>query len=225
MIDLEYAVTGIGKDPAGEVNFAVAGELVDQAGKRWAELAAAPRKGPLYLGGSSVSGWVSVELAAAQPPGEYKARARLTDGVTGRVVNFEHPVYVLRPEFGATRLRLTHDGDGTWPAGSHLALGQQFFVRGRAVSFARKDGRVHVGIAVAARDRDGKDTALTPLKPLDFDQKVKDDFTYFDFTFGPLKAIMAGEVTIGVELRDVTADKVAKYELPVVIHPPRSIRK
>jgi hypothetical protein len=210
-------------DSAGEVNVAVSGELIDQTGKRWAELAPIPTRGPMYLGGSSVSGWVSFDLAAAQPPGEYRAKARVTDRVTGRVVNFEHPVYVLRPEFGATRLRLTHDGAGAWPTGCHITVGQQFYVQGRAIGYTRKDGRIHVTINVSARDRDGKETTAEPLKPFKINQEVGDDFVYFNFSFGPLKTVMAGEATITLEMKDVLGDRAARYELPVVIHPPRSL--
>jgi hypothetical protein len=221
---LDYVIGRVGKDAAGDVDVSTSGELVDQSGKKWAELAPAPRKGPLYLGGSTFEGWVSFSLAADQKPGEYKARARTLDNVTGRGVNFEHPVYVLKPEFGAVRLRLTHDRDGALPAGSHFTLGQSFFVQGRVVSYVRRDGRVDVAISVAARDGDGKDTAAVPLKPLRFAREVEESFTYFDFSFGPLQTIMAGEVVIVVEMRDAIGDRTATYQLPAVIHPPRSIR-
>src|SRR5262249_25142331 len=154
-----------------------------------------------YLGGSTLASRVSVELSPEQPPGNYKVRARLSDNVTGRVANFEHPVYVLRPEFGAVRLRLTHAKDGAWPAGCHLTVGQPFFVRGRVVNFARDGDRVHLSVKVSARDRDGKETTAAPIPPLNLDREVKDG-SNIDFTT-PLRTIMAGEATIVVELEDL----------------------
>jgi hypothetical protein len=221
---IEYVLRGVGKDRKGEVDLSVAGELLDRDGKKWTELAPAPLRGLLYPLGSTFTGNMSYGLSASQPPGDYRARARVVDRVTGRAVNFEHPVYVLAPQFGAVRLRLSHDPEGKWATGCHLTVGQSFFVQGRAVSFVRKNGRVHVGMNVSARDRDGHETTAAPLKPLDLDREANDKFTYFDFNFGPLKTVMAGEVTIVVEMRDEIADKTARYELPIMIHPPRSIR-
>jgi len=206
------------------VDIAIAGELIDKNGKKWSELAPVPIKGPLHLGGSTVNSRVSFELSPEQPPGEYKARARLTDKVSGRVVNFEHPVYVLRPEFGAIRLRLTHDQEGKLPAGCQLTEGQQFFVQMRLANFEHSEGRIHVSVKVSALDRDGKDTMPTPIKPLIIDQKVEDGFTYFDIATGSMRAIMAGEAVFRVELEDLIGKHKVSYELPVVIHPPRSIR-
>jgi tRNA A-37 threonylcarbamoyl transferase component Bud32 len=221
-IHLDLVTRGAGKDEKGNVDFSIAGELVDKDGKKWAELAPVPIKGPLYRGGSTLNSRASFELSPRQPPGEYRAKARVTDKITGRVVNFEHPVYVLRPEFGVVRLRLTHDQEGKLPAGSHLTEGQQFFVQMRLVDFEHKDGRIRVSVTVSARDRDGKDTMLSPMKPLNIDQKVEDAFGYFDLSSGLLRTIMAGEAVITVEAEDVIGRKKVSYELPVVIHPPRS---
>jgi hypothetical protein len=221
---LDFVVRGLATDAKGEVNISLAGELIDADGKKLVGLVPVPGKGPLYLGGSTFEGSVSFTLAADQRPGEYRARARLTDNISGRVVSMEHPVYVLRPEFGATRVRLTHDEEGKWPAGSHLTVGQQFFVQMRIMNFEHKDGRIQITVKLSALDRDGKDTMLAPIKPLNINQKVEDAFTYFDLRPPPLRTVMAGEAVIKVELEDVIGGKKASYELPVVIHPPRSIR-
>ena len=79
----------------------------------------------------------------------------------------------------------------------------------RIVNFEHRDGRIQVSVAVSARDRDGKDTMLTPMKPLAIDQKVEDAFTYFDLSSGSLRTMMAGEVVITVELEDVIGGKKA----------------
>lgn len=222
-IDLELLVRDIGKTATGDVDASIAGELVDPNGTRSVELLPVPVKGPHYLGGSTFRGWIAFELPPRLSPGAYQARAHVTDNVSGRRVDFVHPVYVLRPEFGAVRLRLTHDPDGAWPTGCHVTVGQSFYVQGRAVGYARKDGRIHVTITPSARDPDGKETSAEPLKPHTIDREVNDEFVYFNFRFGPLRTVMAGEATIVVELRDVLGDKAAKYELPIVTHPPRSI--
>lgn len=214
----------VGTDRKGEVDLALAGELVDKVGKKWTELAPSPIRGPMYRNGPQFYGGASFTLDAQQAPGDYVARLRLTDKVNGRSVNFEHSVYVLRPEFGAVRLRLSHDKDGKWPAGGNMTVGQEFFLQGRAVSYTRKERRIHVFINVSAWDREGNDTTPAPLKPLNFNQEVDDNFIYFDFAFGPLRAVMAGDATIRVEMADRIGDKKAKYELPVLIHPPRTIR-
>jgi hypothetical protein len=223
-IFLDLVARGAGKDAQGNVDYSIAGELIDPHGQKRAELAPVPFRGPLAPGGSAFNGWTSFELASRQPPGEYRAKARVTDHISGRVVNFEHAVYVLKPEFGAVRLRLTHDKNGKLPAGSYLTIGQEFFIQMRIVNFEHSDGRIQVSVAVSARDRDGKDTMLTPMKPLTIDQKVEDAFTYFDLSSGSLRTIMAGEIVITVELEDEIGGKKAKYELPVVIQPLRSNR-
>jgi len=223
-INVEYVVRGVGKDQKGEVDLAVTGELVDQSGKKWTELAPTPFRGLLYPRGSTFTGQLSFDLSPQQPPGEYRARGRLTDKISGRSVNFEHPVYVLKPEFGAVRLRLTHDKDGKLPAGSFLSVGQEFFVQLRIVNFAHKEGGIKVSVKVSAQDRDGKDTMPSAIKPLIIEQKVNDAFTYFDLSSGSLRTMMAGEAIIVVELEDLIGQKKAKYDLPVVIQPPRSNR-
>jgi len=223
-VDLDLVVRGAGKDGQGNMNCSVAGELVDQKDKKWAELAPVSFKGPHYLGGSTFNGWASFQLLPEQPPGEYRAKARVTDHVTGRVVNFVQPVYVLKPEFGATRLRLTHDEEGKLPAGCRLSVGQQFVVHMRVANFEHQGGRIHVSVKLSALDRDGKDTMATPIKPLNINQKVDDAFSYFDIHPSPLRTAQAGEATIVVELEDLIGKKTASYKLPVLIHPPRSIR-
>jgi hypothetical protein len=220
-VDVEFVVRGVGKDRKGDVNISIAGEVVDSDGKKVRELLPTPITGPPYSGGSTLASRVSFELSPEQFPGAYTVRARLADKVTGRVADFVHPVYVLRPEFGAVRLRLTHDKDGAWPAGANLTVGQQFFVQGRVVNYARDGDRVQLAIKVSARDRDGKETTPAPVPPSHLDQEVKEGSKInFD---RPLRTVMAGEVVITVELEDLIGKKKASYELPVVIHPPRSV--
>ena len=84
------------------------------------------------------------------------------------------------------------------------------------------EGRIHLSVTLSVRDRDGKDLMPAPVKPLIIDQRVEDAFN--DFPLQPVsKALSAGEVTFVVELEDLIGKKKARYELPVVIHPPRSI--
>ena len=222
-IFLDLVARGAGKDGKGNVDYSISGELVDPAGQKRAELAPVPFKGPLYRGTSTFNGWASFELSAQQRAGEYKAKARLTDNISGRVLNFEHPVYVLKPEFGAVRVRLTHDKDGKLPAGSYLTVGQAFFVQMRIVNFEHKESGIKVQVLVSARDHDGKDTMPDAIKPLIIEQKVEDAFTYFDLSSGSLRTTMAGEAKIVVELEDLIGQKKSRYELPVVIQPPRSV--
>src|SRR4029079_13125988 len=100
-------------------------------------------------------------------------------------------------------LRLTHEKDGKLPAGSYLTVGQEFFVQMRIVNFEHKEGGIKVVVKVSARDRDGKDTMPSAIKPLKIEQKVEDAFTYFDLASGSLRTMMAGEATIVVELEDL----------------------
>jgi hypothetical protein len=221
-ICVEYVARGIKKDSKGEVNLAVSGELVDQAGKKWTELAASPLKGLLYRDSSMFFGHMSYTLSMQQPPGDYTARARLTDKVTGRSINFEHPVYVLRPEFGVIRFRLTHDEEGKLPAGANLTVGQGFYVHLAMVNFARDGKRVHLVAKVSARDRDGKETTPEPVKPMTLNREVPDG-DKIDLA-KPMRTIMAGDAFITVEVEDRIAKKTVKYEYPMLIHPPRSVK-
>jgi hypothetical protein len=218
-VNLEYVVGGVGKDRKGEVALAVSGELLDKKEKKWVELAPTPIQG--LLRGSTFPGQFSCTLAPNQEPGEYRARVRVFDKVTGRSVNFEQPVYVLRTEFGVVRLRLTHDKDGAWPAGANLTVGQQFFVCGRVVNPARDGTRVHFVFKISVYDRDGKETTPTPIPPETINSEVKEGST-LDFS-KPLRTIMAGEAVIVVEAEDQISKKSVRYELPVMIHPPRSV--
>jgi hypothetical protein len=62
-----------------------------------------------------------------------------------------------------------------------------------------------------------------PIEPLIIDQTVEDAFTYFDLHPPPLRTIMAGEAVVVVDMKDLIGEKTATYELPVLIHPPRSL--
>jgi hypothetical protein len=221
-VDMEFVVRRVGKNRKGEVDITIAGEVVDQEGKKVHELLPVPRTGPLYPDGSTLTSRVSFDLARDQRPGDYRIRARFTDKVTGRVADFAHPVYVLRPEFGAVRLRLTLDKDGKWPAGGHLRVGQQFFVQGRVVNPARDDGGVsRLTIKVWARDPDGRETMPEPAKAHPIEGKVPEGGgVNFD---EPLRTIMAGEAVVVVELEDRVDQKKVAYELPVVIDPLQSV--
>jgi hypothetical protein len=218
-INLEYVMRGVAKDQKGEVDLAVTGELRDRNDKKWAELAPTPIKG--LLRGSTFPGQFSCELSANQPPGEYRTRTRVVDKVTGRSVNFEHPVYVLRSEFGLVRLRLTQDKDGAWPAGANLTVGQQFFVRGRVVNPTYTGERINIVVKISAHDHDGKETTPAAIPPLTLNQEIKKG-SKLDFST-PLRTIMAGGAVIVVEAADLISMKSTRYELPVMIHPPRSI--
>jgi hypothetical protein len=227
-VDVEFVVRGVGKSPKGEVDLSLAGELIDQRGTKVADLLPVPFKTPLSDGGSTVVSNVSFRLEDRQPPGGYQLRGRLTDNITGRVASFEHPLVVRRPEFGAVRLGLTHDKEGAWPAGSYLTVGQLFFVQMHIANFKHDGnfkagaGRIHLAVKLSVRDRAGNDLMPAPIKPLIIDQRVEDAFN--DFSFQPAsRAFTAGEVTFVVELEDLIGQKKASYELPLVIHPTRSV--
>jgi hypothetical protein len=223
-VDLEFVVRGAGRGGGGEADLALAGEVVDRAGRPVRELTPTPVKAPPDRGGSAVTGTASVVLGHELPPGEYRVLGRLTDHVTGRVATFTCPLSVRRPEFGAVRLRLTLDKDGTSPAGCHLTVGQPFFVQMLVATFEHEGGHIRVSVRVSAVGRDGKDTAPTPAGLLPIDQKVEDGFTVFPFTPEPLKVGRPGEARVVVEVEDLIGKRKAAYELPVMVHPPRSLR-
>jgi hypothetical protein len=163
-----------------------------------------------------------------QTPGSYQVRGRLTDNITGRIANFEHPLIVRRPEFGVVRLQLTHDKEGAWPAGSHMTVGQLFFIQMHITNFKHEGsfqdgkGRIHLSVKLSVRDREGNDLTPTTVKPQIIDQRVEDAFN--DFPFQPAsRALTAGEVTFVIELEDLIGKVKASYEIPMVIHPTRSI--
>jgi len=227
-VEMECIVRGVGKKPNGEVDLSLAGELVDRNGKKVRELLPIPFKVPLDKGGSTLVSSFTFALDDKQAPGGYQLRGWMTDKITGRVANFEHPLIVRRPEFGAIRPGLTHAKDGAWPAGCHMTVGQLFFIQMHITNFQHegsyKDGagRIRISVKLSVRDRAGNDLMPTPIKPQIIDQRVEDAFN--DFPFQPAsRAFTAGEVTFVVELEDLIAKKKASYELPLVIHPTRSI--
>lgn len=227
-VDVEFVVRGVGKTAKGNVDLTLAGELVDHHGKRVLELLPTPFKAPLYNGGSTVVTNLSFLLDDKQAPGAYQLRGRLTDNVTGRVVNFAHPLVVRGPEFGAVRLRLTHDKEGRWPAGCHLTVGQLVFIQMHITNFKHEgsfkdgQGRIHISVQLHVRDRDGNDMMPTPIKPYIIDQKVEDAFNVFPLQ-PATRPLAGGEVTLVVELEDLIGKKKMSYELPMVMHPTRSV--
>src|SRR5262249_16387808 len=96
-VEMECVVRGAGKKPTREVDLALAGELVDHNGKKVRELLPIPFKVPLDKGGSTLVSSFTFALDDKQAPGGYQLRGRMSDYVTGRVANFEHPLIVRRP--------------------------------------------------------------------------------------------------------------------------------
>jgi hypothetical protein len=223
-IDMAFVVRGAGKNREGEADLALAGEVVDETGKKVRDLPATAVKVPLDRGGSTATGTASFVLGHDQVPGDFRVRGRLADTVTGRVTGFEQPLVVRPKEFGATRLRLTLDQEGNWPAGCYLTVGHHYFLHMLVANFGHREKRIRVSVKVSAPDRNGKDTITSEINPVDVDQaNVEDGFSYFDLHLGPLSTIHSGEVAIVVDLEDKIGQKKAKYELPAVIHPPRSL--
>jgi len=219
-VHMEYVARGIGHDAKGEVDLTIAGELVDREGRKIREALPIPSKGRSYAGPSMYVSSVGFELAPDLTPGEYHIRAILSDKITGRVMNFEHPLFVTRPEFGVVRLRLTHDKEGRLPAGGQITAGQQIYIRGRLVNYARDGERIHVSIKVSVLGPDGTDGTPTPIAPIAFDGNWE---ASKNVNFErPLQSIQAGKTRIVIEVEDLIGEKKARYEMPVLIHPLRS---
>jgi hypothetical protein len=215
---VEFSVPGIATDPDGRVDITLRGELVDEQGQTVQKLLPVPFKNSLALGGATFSGLISFDLPGEFPAGTYRVRAVVADRIAMKDLTVEHPIRVLTAGFGAVGLRFASDRKGTNPAGGHLTVGQQLFLVGRAVGFARKDGHIHVAGSISLRDSSGNTTTPAPVT-FAVDQKVTDDLTHVSFDFS-LFANRPGTFTIAVELRDLIGQKTAAYELPVVIHPP-----
>jgi hypothetical protein len=226
-IDLEFVARGVGKGHENEEDLILAGELLDPTGKKVRDLPPPSVKTPLYRDGMVLTGAASSLLDHDQPPGEYRVRCRLIDKATNeRVASFEHPLVVRSKEFGATRLRLTLDKEGKLPAGCHLTVGHQYYFHLLVENFEHKEGGIYATTKVSVRDRDGKDVLPAPIEPIGTHQAgVSDAFTYYDVHPGPLTAVKPGEVTILVEVEDKLGKRTVKYELPAVIHPPRSLTR
>jgi hypothetical protein len=224
-IDLEFVVRDVGKSREGEEDLAAAGELLDPTGKKLRDLPTPPAQAPLFRDGSTLTGAASFLLDHDQERGNYRVRCRLTDKVTNdRVASFEHPVVVRPKEFGATRLRLTLDKEGTLPAGCRLTIGHQYFLHLNVVNFEHKEREIYASTRVSMRDRDGKDVLPAPIAPVGTPQRnVADAFSYYDVHPGPLNPVKPGEITIVVEVEDVIGKKTVSYELPAVVHQPWSL--
>ena len=53
---------------------------------------------------------------------------------------------------------------------------------------------------------------------------MEDAFNDFTYTPEPLKVGRPGEARVVVEVEDLIGKKKVAYELPVMVHPPRSLR-
>lgn len=219
---VEFTFTGIGTDATGRTDLSFGGELTDESGKSIQELLPVPVKSVLALGGATFTGVVNFSLPDDFPAGNYTVRVTLNDRVSGKALTGEHPIRVLDPGFGAVKLRYAADRQGTTPAGGHLTVGQQLFLIGKAVGFARDGGRIHVTGRFTLRDTAG--TATTP-KPITFtvNEKLPAEANRVTFDFS-LFANRPGEYVAVVELEDVIGGKTAAYELPLTVHPPRASR-
>src|SRR5262249_27099807 len=147
------------------------------------------------------------------------------DLLADQEVMAEQPVEVTPRSFGAVRLRLASDAQGTTPLGSNVTANQQVFIVGRAVGVARKDRRIHVVGNLSIRDSGGNSTMASTIS-FKVDQETEDldeEDTHVDFNWS-FMANRPGEFTIQIELRDEIAKTTAVYELPLVVHPSPSAK-
>jgi hypothetical protein len=219
---VEFTFSGVATDRAGKTDITFAAELTDEEGKKVLELLPVPVKSVLALGGGTFTGEVSFSLPDGFPAGSYNVRVVLNDKLAGKILAGKHPVRVLPPGFGAVGLRFANDRQGKAAAGGNLTVGQRLFLVGDAVGFARKEGRIHVTGSFSIRDSAGNMTIPSPVTIV-VDSEVTDESKRVSFDFS-LFANRPGEFTVVVELRDVIGQKAATYELPLVVHPPRSVQ-
>jgi len=217
---VEFTFSGIGTDTAGRTDLTFGGELADESGKSIQELLPVPVKGVLALGGATFTGVVNFALPGDFPAGSYTVRVTLNDRLTGKALTGVHPIRVLDPAFGAVKLRYANDREGTSPAGGHLTVGQQLYLIGKAVGFARDGGRIHVTGRFTLRDAAGTATIPAPVT-FTVNEKLPEEANRVTFDFS-LFANRPGEYVAVVELEDVIGGKTATYQLPLTVHPPRA---
>lgn len=215
-----YDITGLTIDPDGFARYRMAMEVLDAAGKPIFKQEPNELTDFVPLRGNTIPARAFVTIGLDQEPGQYTCRIRVEDPqVKGRSDTLTVPFEVLKRDFGIVAVYTTYDERGSVSAPTTGMVGQTIFVQFSVASFARdpKTRQPHVEFEFQIVDELGRPTLGKPRTYIQ-DSGIDEKHGAFAMRF-PLFMNRPGRFTVKITARDKVANKVAGYELPVVVLP------
>ena len=215
--------TGLSIGSDGKMDLFLQPELLDSDGHTLMMLNPLRCNDRLTFGGNELTFFWAHPIPVLMAAGKYGFRITIRDRISGQKVTRDMAFEVL-PEstFGALRLRLAHDVQGTVAAGACFLAGSRAFLFGQVMGYDHSSGRMHVKAKLTFYDLQGQELSPSATIPVERDvpkapEGVGPHTTQVYFTL-PLNR--AGRFVVRLELEDVLGDKTATYDVPITVTAP-----
>jgi hypothetical protein len=219
---ISYEVNGITIGEDGSVNYTMAMEVTDAAGKTMFKQAPQELYDFVPLRGGKLPALALINIGLDQDPGAYTCKITVTDpkakASNSLAVKFE----VLKPEFAIVTVTTSHDDAGRLAAPASGVVGQRIFILFKVASFQRdpKTKQPHVEFLFEIFDDKGQPTLIKPTRHIQdaASAQVEDKAGAFPVRF-PFYMSRPGKFTVRITATDKVANKKSTFELPVSISP------
>ena len=214
-----FDIEGITIDPAGQVNYTMAMEVIDSSGKALFKQEPAVKTDFVPLGGTKLPARAFITVGLDQPPGEYTLKVTVTDTATKASRVLERKFKVLPKDFGIVMVYTSIDPDGRVPAPTTGIVGQSFFVQFGIIGFGRDPVKKQPNVVceMIPVDEAGKPTMQKPTQVSVF-EKVDEKDLGFSVRL-PLPLTRVGKYTIRLKATDKVANKTFSFDLPIAVLP------
>lgn len=161
-IVFRFVITGVKTDEEGKAKLVMVMTHFDPHGKKLAgkEAPQAPR---LEFGGGTAASHVYALIAVDHPPGKYQVHLKIKDGLSLEEAEFTREYTVVKTDFALVRPRFYHDSALTSPAPAGGTLGQQLFLRVKAVGYDPTQGKIDTSMSIQVFDAKGKEPLGKPI--------------------------------------------------------------
>lgn len=160
---LAFDVEGVSLKDDGKIQYSMAMEMSNKAGKQVYKQNPQPLDATNSLGGTKVPASVIAEIGTDTPPGEYTVKVTVTDLASKKTATLTKVFEVLPTQLALVRVTVTWTGG--IPAPPVAVPGQVYFVQFGVVGFGLDDKRKQPNLAVEMQifDESGKPTLPKPF--------------------------------------------------------------
>ena len=151
-----FDIDGITVNADGKVQYSIATEVTDAAGKSIFKQEARNLESHLSLGGSQVPAYSQIDCGLEQPAGAYSLKLVVTDRGNNKTATFTHQFELAERGFGLVRFSATRDQQGTMPVNAP-ATGESLWLQFGVIGFQRDATTKQPNVSVEMQILDDKD--------------------------------------------------------------------
>jgi hypothetical protein len=208
--DIENVQTG----SDGKVQYSIAMEVANGAGKVLFKQAPRDLTANNALGGTNLPAYANLQVGLDQPPGDYTVKVTVTDRGSKASKTLTSKFQVLPKGFGLVRLALTGDPEGFVPV-PFPATGQTLWINFAAVGFGRQGDQPNLNVTMRVLDEKGKPTSAKPFVGA-VSKDVPKNAVAVPMQFA-LELNRAGTFTVELKGTDKVSGKTATLTFPITV--------